>query len=142
MISLDYSVILQILFFLLFWFLMDRIIFKPFLGLLDERERRTEGAKAETAALIEDAERLRGEYESGTAKAQEEAEAVKEAILVDARRSREQLLAQAREEAGKMMERSRGEIRIELQKARELVLREAEAIARQMTEKILGRRLG
>jgi F-type H+-transporting ATPase subunit b len=142
MISLDYSVILQILFFLLFWFLMDRIIFKPFLGLLDERERRTEGAKAETAALIEDAERLRAEYESGTAKAQEEAEAVKEAILVDARRSREQLLAQAREEAGKMMERSRGEIRIELQKARELVLREAEAIARQMTEKILGRRLG
>jgi F-type H+-transporting ATPase subunit b len=142
MISLDYSVILQILFFLLFWFLMDRIIFKPFLGLLDERERRTEGAKAETAALIEDAERLRAEYESGMAKAQEEAEAVKEAILVDARRSREQLLTQAREEAGKMMERSRGEIRIELQKARELVLREAEAIARQMTETILGRRLG
>jgi F-type H+-transporting ATPase subunit b len=142
MISLDYSVILQILFFLLFWFLMDRIIFKPFLGLLDERERRTEGAKAETAALIEEAERLRAEYESGMAKAQEEAEAVKEAILVDARRSREQLLTQAREEAGKMMERSRGEIRIELQKARELVLREAEAIARQMTETILGRRLG
>lgn len=142
MISLDYSVILQILFFLLFWFLMDKIIFKPFLGLLDERERRTEGAKAETGALIEDAERLRAEYESGMAKAQEEAAAVKEAILVDARRSREQLLTQAREEAGKMMERSRGEIRIELQKARELVLREAEAIARQMTEKILGRRLG
>jgi F-type H+-transporting ATPase subunit b len=142
MISLDYSVILQILFFLLFWFLMDRIIFRPFLRLLDERERRTEGAKAETAALIEDAERLRAEYESGMAKAQEEAAAVKEAILVDARRSREQLLTQAREEAGKMMERSRGEIRIELQKAREVVLREAEAIARQMTEKILGRRLG
>ncbi|HEV8344448.1 MAG TPA: ATP synthase F0 subunit B [Candidatus Binatia bacterium] len=142
MISLDYSVILQILFFLLFWFLMDRIIFKPFLGLLDERERRTEGAKAETAALIEEAERLRAEYESGMAKAQEEAEAVKEAILVDARRSREQLLTQAREEAGKMIERSRSEIRIELQKARELVRREAEAIARQMTEKILGRRLG
>jgi F-type H+-transporting ATPase subunit b len=142
MISLDYSVILQILFFLLFWFLMDRIIFKPFLGLLNEREGRTEGAKAETALLIEEIERLRAPYESGMAKAQEEAEAAKEVILADARRSRDQLLAQAREEAGNLLERTRSEIRIELQKGRELALREAETIARHMIEKILGRRLG
>jgi F-type H+-transporting ATPase subunit b len=142
MISLDYSIIVQIVSFLLFWFLLNRILFRPFLALLDERERRTEGARAETASLVEEAERLRAEYESGIAKAREEGGAVKEAILADARRARDRLLAQARDEAGTILQRVRDEIQSELQRGRNLALREAEAIAHQMIEKILGRRVG
>lgn len=142
MISLDYSVIVQIFLFLLFWFLMDRIIFKPFLALLDERDRRTEGSKAEAAQLVEQAERLRSEYESGLAKAQKEGEAVKEAIITEGRRVRESYLAQARNEAEAILKRTRDEIRIELERGQKLAVQEAETIARLMTEKILGRRLG
>ncbi|SRR5713226_1057117 len=142
MISLDYSVIVQIVSFLLFWFLLDKILFKPFLGLLDERERRSGGVKAETASLEAEAERLRVEYESGIAKAREEGDAVKETILAEARQARERLLIQAREEAGRILQKARDEIQSELQRGQGQVVREAEAIAQQMTERILGRRVG
>ena len=63
-------------------------------------------------------------------------------FLQEARQARERLLGQAREEAARMVQAAREEIRKELERGRELAAREAEAIARQMAEKILGRRIG
>src|SRR3970282_2073187 len=117
MIALDYTVLIQIVAFLVFWFLLTKLLFKPFIGLLAERERRTEGAKAEGRAA-------------------------KEGILQEARQARERLLGQAREEAARMVQAAREEIRKELERGRELAAREAEAIARQMAEKNPGRRVG
>lgn len=142
MIALDYTVLIQIVAFLVFWFLLTKLLFKPFIGLLEERERRTEGAKAEAAALKEEGERLSKEYERAIAQAREEGRAAKEGIIQEARQLRERLLSQAREEAARMVQAAREEIRKELERGRELAAREAEAIARQMAEKILGRRIG
>ncbi len=142
MIALDYTVLIQIVAFLVFWFLLTKLLFRPFIGLLEERERRTEGAKAEAASLKEEGERLLKEYEQAIARAKEEGRVAKEGILQEARRVRERLLGLAREEAARMVEAAREEIRRELERGRELAGREAEAIARQMAEKILGRRIG
>ncbi|MBI4489527.1 MAG: ATP synthase F0 subunit B [Deltaproteobacteria bacterium] len=142
MIALDYTVIIQIVSFLLLWFLLARLLFRPFLGLLEERERRTEGVKAETASLMAEGERLRAEYENGIARVRDEGNAAKEVIVREARQAREGLLAQAKEEATRLIETAREEIQRELQRGRELAAREAEVIARQMAEKILGRKIG
>ncbi len=142
MIALDYTVIIQIVSFLLLWFLLTKVLFKPFLGLVEERERRTEGVQAETSSLMDEGERLQAEYEDGTARARDEGNAVKETILNEARQARERLLAQAREEAGSLLQTVREEVQTEMQRERELAAREAEVIAQQMAEKILGRKLG
>lgn len=142
MITLDYTILVQAIAFLVFWFLLARLLFKPFMALLGERERRTEGVKAEAASLKEEGERLAKEYEYAIAQARAEARAVKEGIVEEGRRARERLLNQAREEASRMMEAVRQEIQRELQRGREFAAREAEAIARQMAEKILGRKIG
>lgn len=142
MIALDYTILVQIVFFLVFWFLLTKLFFKPFVGLVEERERRTAGVKAEAAALEEEGERLSKEYEYAVAKARDEGRAVKEAIVQEARQTRERLLTQAREEASRTLAAVRQEIQRELQRGRELAAREAEAIARQMAEKILGRKIG
>ncbi len=142
MIALDYTVIVQIVSFLFLWFLLTRLLFRPFIGLLEERERRTEGVKAETALLLEEGERLRVEYENEIARARGEGNAAKEAILQEARQARERLLAQAREEATRRLEVVRGEVQREMQRGHELATREAEVIAQQMAEKILGRKVG
>jgi F-type H+-transporting ATPase subunit b len=142
MIALDYTVIVQIVSFLFLWFLLTRLLFRPFIGLLEERERRTEGVKAETASLLEEGERLRFEYENEIARAKDEGNAAKETILQEARQARERLLAQAREGAARRLEVIRGEVQREMQRDRELATREAEVIAQQMAEKILGRKVG
>ncbi|OGQ65922.1 MAG: hypothetical protein A2W73_03205 [Deltaproteobacteria bacterium RIFCSPLOWO2_12_55_13] len=142
MIALDYTVFIQIVAFLFFWFLLTRLLIRPFLGLLAERERRTEGVKSEAALLKEEGERLGKEYELGITKAQGEAKALKESVVQEARETRDRLIAQAREEAAGMLEAVREEIRKELQRGRGDAAREAEVIAHQMAEKILGRKIG
>ena len=142
MIALDNTIFFQIILFLVLWFLLNKLLFKPFLGLLEERERKTEGVKAESVSLTEEGERLRAEYDGKISRAGDEGRAAKESILQDARRQRERLLAQAREEAAGVLERIRQEVQTELRKERELAGREAEAVAQEMAGKILGRRVG
>jgi F-type H+-transporting ATPase subunit b len=144
MIALEYivTVLVQIGFFLALWFILSKLLFKPFIVLVEEREKRTEGLKAAAAALTAEGERLRAEYESAIAKANEEGAAVKETILQEARQTRERLLAEARAQAADRLAAMREEIRQELGKGRAQAMKEASAIARQMAEKVLGRKVG
>ena len=142
MIDFVYTVLVQIVAFLALWFLLSKLLFRPFIALLEQRETRTEGLKAAAASLTAEAERLRAEYESAIAKANEEGAAVKETILQEARRTRERLLAESRAQAAERLTTVREEIQKEMRQGRELALQEAAAISRQMAEKILGRKVG
>ena len=136
------QVLFQIVVLLLLWAILNKLLFKPFLALVEQREKRTEGLKAAAAALTAEAERLRADYESAIRQANEEGAASKDAILDEARRTREQLLNQSRAAAAEHLATVRREIHNEMTQAREQALREAEVIARQMAEKVLGRKVG
>ena len=142
MIKLDYTFVVQIVFFLALLFLLRRLLFTPFVALLEEREKKTEGAKSEATALMAEGERLRAEYESAVAQARDQGAALKEGIVQEARSGRERILAQAREQAAARLTIVREEIRQEMIKARQFAARETEEIARQMAEKVLGRKIG
>lgn len=142
MIAIDSTITFQIIFFLFLWFILNKLLFGPFLRLLEERERRTEGVKSETAALEDEGVRLRAEYEAAIAKAREAGSDLKEALVQEGRREREQLLSRAREESTGLLERVRQEVQNELRRERELAAREAQAVAQDIVGKILGRRIG
>lgn len=141
MIDFVYTVLVQIVAFLALWFLLSKVLFRPFIALLEERENRSEGLKAAAASLVAEGERLRAEYESAIAKANEEGAAVKETILREARQTRERLLAESRAQAVERMTAVREDIKKEMAQGRELALQEAAVIARQMAEKILERKI-
>jgi F-type H+-transporting ATPase subunit b len=136
------QVLFQIVVLLLLWAILNKILFKPFLRLVEEREKRTEGLKAAAAALTAEAERLRADYESAIRQANDEGAAAKDALLEEARRTREQLLAESRAQAAERIAAVREEIKKEMEQGRAQALKEAEEIARQMAEKVLGRKVG
>lgn len=142
MISLDYTVLVQIASFLLLWFFLNRLVFTPFRRVIEEREQRTDGVKTETESLIEERRRLQEEVESRIARAGAEGESIKEAILQEALRTRERLLNQAQGNAAQVLQAAQEEIQQEVQRVHGLVAEEAEAIAQQMAEKIIGRKIG
>ena len=142
MISLDYTVLVQIASFLLFWFFLNKLVFTPFRRLIEEREQKTDGVKTETESLIEERMRLQEEVESQIVRARAEGGSIKEAILQEALRTREHLLNQAQGNAAQVLQTAREEIQQEVQRVHGLVDKEAEAIAQQMAEKILGRKIG
>ena len=141
MITIDSSVVLQIVSFLVFWFLLNKLLFKPYLGILEERENKTEGTRAEAAQLVDETDRLKTEYEQAIAEATAEAQAVKETIRSEAARARDQILNRAREETAGRLQVARETLMREIQQSRAQAARDAETIAREMVEKILGRKL-
>jgi F-type H+-transporting ATPase subunit b len=139
MISLDYSIVYQIVLFLVLWIILSKVLFGPYLNLLDERERRTTGAQHDSTDLEQEGARLRAQYEEKIAQAQAAGHAAREAILREGRQQREKLLTQAREGAMSMLEGVRREVESQMQRERQLAAAEARTVAQEMVEKILGR---
>jgi F-type H+-transporting ATPase subunit b len=142
MISLDYSVIYQIVLFLVVLIVLSKVLFRPYLILLEERERETTGAQHDLSELEHEATQLRAQYEDKIAQAQAAGYAAKEAILQEARQQRETVLNQARQEAMSTLEGVRRELASQMQKERQLAATEIRTIAREMASKILGRNVG
>jgi F-type H+-transporting ATPase subunit b len=142
MISLDYSVVYQIVLFLVLWLILSKLLFRPYLGLLEERERKTTGTQHDSTDLEHEGARLRAQYEEKIAQAQADGYAAKEAIVQQARQQREKLLNQAREEALAMLEGVRREVESQIQKERQLAATEIRTIAQEMASKVLGRNVG
>jgi F-type H+-transporting ATPase subunit b len=142
MIAINISVLWQILLFLGLWLIVSKVLFRPYMAVLEEREQRTTGADDSSDHLEQEAERLRAQYEETIAQAAAAGNATKDAILQQARQQREALLSAAREEAAGILERVRQEVQSQLAQERELAVREADAVAQDMVSKILGRRVG
>jgi F-type H+-transporting ATPase subunit b len=142
MITIDFSVVWQILLFLGLWLIVSKVLFRPYMTLLDEREQKTSGSDESAYHLEHEAERLRSQYEEAIANAAAAGNATKEAIVQQARQQREVILSSARGEAAGILERVRQEVQSQLAQEREVAIREADAVAHDMVSKILGRRVG
>lgn len=139
MISFDYTIVYQIILFLILWVILNKVLFRPYFSLLEERERQTLGARHEASDLEHEGESLKAQYEEKIAQAQAAGNAAKEVILQDARQQRERLLTQAREEATRMLESVRQEVHTQMQKERQFAAAEVATVAQQIAIKIIGR---
>ena len=142
MISLDYSVVYQIFLFVILWLILSKLLFRPYLDLLEERERKTIGTQHDSTDLEHEGARLRMQYEEKIAQAQAAGYTDKEAILQEARQQREKVLNQAREEAMGILEGVRREVESQIQKERQFAAAEVRTIAQEMASKVLGRNVG
>jgi len=141
MISLDISILYQVILFVVLWLILKRLLFQPYLKLLQERERKTSGAELDSSELEHEAARLRAQYEETIAQARTAGYAAKEEILQRARSEREKVIAAARAEAAQILDRVRREIATAVAEERRIATAEAAALAREMASKALGRKV-
>ena len=141
MISLDISILYQVILFVILWLILNKVLFQPYLKLLDERERRTTGAQHDSTELEHEGARLRAQYEEKIAQAQSLAAGERERILQTARQEREKILAQARQEAEQTLARRRQEIAAAVEAERRLAAAEAAIIGAEIASKVLGRKV-
>lgn len=141
MISLDISILYQVILFVVLWLIVTKVLFQPYLKLLDERERKTTGAQHDSTELEHEGARLRAQYEERIAQAQSVAARERERILQSAREQREKILGQARQEAEQTLAVRRQEIATALVAERRLASAEAAIIAADIASKVLGRKV-
>jgi F-type H+-transporting ATPase subunit b len=141
MISLDISILYQVILFVILWLILNKVLFQPYIHLLEERERRTSGAEHDSADLEQEGARLRAQYEEKIAQAQAAGYAAKDGIVQEGRQQREKVLAQAREDASSALERVRQDVAAALAQEKQLAATEAAVVAGEMVSKALGRKV-
>jgi F-type H+-transporting ATPase subunit b len=140
-INLDKTLILQMINFLIILWILNRFVFKPILGILEKRRERIQQSGQTVQALESRAAQQWESYQRQLQEAKIEANLEKERIKGEGLEAQRKLLEAARTESHSMLEETRKRIGKEVTKARELLIRQAEQIAVEMAEKILGRRL-
>lgn len=107
----------QVANFLILLYLLNRFLFKPVLGRLDERSSKISKGLEDAEAAARDREQAKAEREAAVEEARKEAQAMIARANKIADDTRNEILGKAREEAEKVAARARDEIRAEKERA-------------------------
>lgn len=138
-VDFDLTFLAQFLLFTAFITLLKPLLFDPLLRVFEERERRTEGAKAEAAEMDAEAGRLQGEYEAAREKVRKEAEVEREKLRAATAKLEGQIMAEARAETAKILETGKARIATEVAGLRKEIERVKPELASQIASRILDR---
>lgn len=136
------SLLFVLLLFIIFVFVLNRILFKPIGQVLDQREALTEGATNEARAAAKRYETQLAEYESSIRQARGESYRKLEEERNRALEKRKQVIEEAKLQAATEVERGRLEIAEQAAAARAALQAEARAIADRISRTVLGRAVG
>lgn len=120
---------------------LNAVLFQPLLGVLEERERRIEGARQRSEQLARQANETLSRYEASVREARVAAEAARKEALAAAAHDGGATVQAERGRAESTLERARGEIQSALASARTQLRSEAESLAREAATRLLGRAL-
>ena len=134
----NYSFFIQIITFVILWQGLKRLVFDPYLQLLDQRDRRTVTAQAEAEKLVAEAEKVRLDYEQSLQKMRvqmaQEAAAARNVAQEEGQRA----LAAARTSANEEMLRMRAQVAAQVEAARQSLSAQAASIAEEMLQRVTG----
>ena len=138
----DYTFVIQLASFFVMLFILNRLLFRPYLQLLAERESRTTGdaeaAGAETAA----AEELKAGIEAQLADARSTAFKQVEELRAETKAAESRLFEAARSESASMLAELRAGIEKERSEAQSTLAGEAKQMAAAMVKAVLGQGAG
>lgn len=122
-------------------FPVNALIFRPILAALDAREAKIGGTRSRAEKIEADAEEALARYEASVREVREDAERDRKERLAEVRGEATKRAVAARADAEREIERARATLSIDLEQARESLRAQAQGIAREAAERVLGRSL-
>jgi len=139
LISLDYSVLVQMGLLFILFLLLQRLLFKPALETIRLREERTIGSRKQADELRAEAEESLERYESALRDAKRDAVAVRRELREEGAAKRDEALDAARADSSKLLDESRADLEAATVEARAQVDAAADALSGQIVARLLGR---
>lgn len=118
---------------------LNAILFKPVLSVLDEREQRTSGTLAEARTLVSESDEKLARYEEAIRAARAENYRVLEARRKQALDERAKAITQAKAEAQQKIMAARAEIAAGAEEAKQTLERESRLMAARIAGSVLRR---
>jgi F-type H+-transporting ATPase subunit b len=141
MIELNFTLIIQLVIVLTLMGILTQILFKPFLGVLQERRNRIEGAEKRAKDLQQQAEELIERYREAIAAGQAQGAGIRDEIRKTSLAAETEILQKAMDQANQLIQEVKSRIGEEARAARADLRLQAQDLSREITEKILGRSL-
>jgi F-type H+-transporting ATPase subunit b len=141
LISLDKSLIVQVINFLILLFILQRLFYGPFLAKMAERTAAIQKSLDEAQAARAEAARQQAENETRLRAAHAEAAAIRAQAMKEASEEQKRLVEAARVESQRMVESARAQMDADVRRAREELRREVADLATAVAEKLVRRSL-
>jgi F-type H+-transporting ATPase subunit b len=137
--NIDATFFIQVINFLILIAVLNWLLVKPTLRVLEERRARVEGSEEEARRLTDEADKNIAEYERGLAEARIDAGKQKERIRTEGIERENEIIRAAREQSRKTVEDMKQRIEKEAHEASSVMKNEVKALSAQIAEKVLGR---
>lgn len=141
MIDFNYTFFYQIANFILLIIILNFILYKPLLKILDARTEKLAAADQEVKDLNASVERRVAEYEEKIRLAKLEAMNQRNEIQKDGSEQAKQIIDATRAELAKIVEEFQGKLDQEISQAKLVLKNQSAGISSEIAEKVLGRRL-
>jgi F-type H+-transporting ATPase subunit b len=138
--SVDKSLIIQIVIFVASIFILNNLLFRPLLNIVEKRERLTVGAIEEAKRLEAEVERIIGEYNRRLNEARAQAMEERNEMRRQAQRAAEELVERAKREAQILIEEAKSKLEGEMGVIKERIKPEIEVLAKELALQILGKK--
>lgn len=141
MIQIDYSLILQIINFILLILILNYLLYKPLLGAIDKRKRGLEESEEEISRLNRIVEEKMAAYEASLQSSKAEAMKKNREIIREGSEKAQTIIDETNKELSLMTEEFHEKMDKEVQASREFLTKQSQSLSFEVAEKVLGRRI-
>lgn len=141
LLDIDGTVVVMLGLFLLALLVLWQFLWKPYLRVRDERVQRVEGAREKASQLDADAATRLARIESSLVEARRAGDAETARLRAEAQAREQKIVAEAQDAARKLLTEARTKLDATVATEKANLQQQQAALAREIAEKALGRRL-
>ncbi len=139
MVELNYTVWIQMANFLVLILMLNFLLFKPVLKIIEERNKKIEESREGIKSLDETIERKMAQYEERIRQARAEAALQRDAVTEEGTEQSKVIIGKVRDDLSKKLEDFKAQLQKETDAARGSLREQTRTIAAEISEKVLGR---
>jgi len=139
MVSLDYTILVQMANFILLILILNILLYKPILAIMEKRKEQMAESDSEVKRLSQSVEQKLAEYEEKVRTAKLEAMEQRNAIVKEGAELAKGTIDAIRNEIPVMMDEFNAKMNLEVDAARAVLHSQSQKISLEIAEKVLGR---
>ena len=141
LISINETFLVQLVSFLIFLYIMNRIMFRPLLSTMEQRNEYIDSVKEEILSGSQKLDQLASDLDAQRAQVVGEADEVAHSLEAEGDRRASELIDAARQQITELRHETETQVNEQVQQARQAIADEVEAVTVAVMEKVLQRRL-
>jgi len=135
----DYTIFIQIIAFLVLIYILNVLLYKPILSIINRRKKQLEELENEIKLFNESVDKRAAEYEEKLKSAKTNASELKKEIIKEGAEQAKKMVDAVRNEIPLMTQEFQQKMEKEIQKARQVLDSQSRKLSLEIAQKVLGR---